>query len=126
MFCIECGNPLPDIRDNSTICSKCKTPLATWWDESSQAFRTNRESILPTPYQISSTENGGKMAVRKNDQTIEERSFQGALICLDGHFMKLPGFGDRTLPECRAMIKSALDASLNKSEVRYDSIRFHC
>jgi len=120
MFCIECGNPLPDQRDDSTICSKCKTPLATWWDETSQAFRTNRESILPSPYHINGV--GGdesKMTVRKNTQTIEERHFQGALICLDGHFDKLPGFGDKTMAECRAMVKSALDASLNKADVRY-------
>ena len=59
------------------------------------------------------------MTVRKNTQTIEERHFQGALICLDGHFEKLPGFGDKTMAECRAMVKSALDASLNKADVRY-------
>jgi palmitoyltransferase len=120
MFCIECGNPLPDHRDDSTICSKCKTPLATWWDETSQAFRTNRESILPSPYHINGVGGDkGKMTVRRNIQTIEERHFQGALVCLDGHFEKLPGFGDKTMAECRAMVKSALDASLNKADVRY-------
>lgn len=59
------------------------------------------------------------MKIRKNTQTIEERHFQGALICLDGHFEKLPGFGDKTMAECRAMVQSALNASLNKADVRY-------
>ena len=60
------------------------------------------------------------MTVRRNAQTIEERHFQGSLVCLEGHFEKLPGFGDKTMAECRAMVKSALDASLNKAEVRYE------
>lgn len=139
MFCIECGHPLPTLRSDSTICSKCKTPLATWWDESSQSFRTNRESILPSPYHISSGESinisggegvdingvggeqGSNMSIRRNVQSIEERHFQGALVCLEGHFEKLPGFGDKTMAECRAMVKSALEASLNKADVRFVS-----
>ena len=59
------------------------------------------------------------MTVRRNTQSIEERNFQGALICLGGHFENPPGFGDRTMAECRAMVKSALDASLNRTDVRY-------
>jgi palmitoyltransferase len=120
MFCIECGNSLPEIRNSNTICSRCKTPLATWWDENSQAFRTHREAILD-PYHLSASdtdEHGRKMTVRKNTQTIEERHFQGALICLEGHYERMPGFGDKTMAETRAMVKGALDASLNKADVR--------
>ncbi|EKD13949.1 uncharacterized protein L3040_005441 [Drepanopeziza brunnea f. sp. 'multigermtubi'] len=49
MYCVECGQLLPSPRDASTICSKCKTPLSTWWDESTQTSRTNRESTTVPP-----------------------------------------------------------------------------
>jgi palmitoyltransferase len=121
MYCIECGNRLPDLRNDSTVCSKCKTPLATWWDETSQTYRTNRESILPfatPPYGDKSI-----MSQRKNTQTIEERCFQAALIGLEIRYDEAAWFGLNSLPtswpEIKKMITNTLDKSLHKSDVRY-------
>jgi hypothetical protein len=121
MYCIECGNPLPDIRNDSTVCSKCKTPLATWWDETSQTYRTNRESILPfaTPH----LGDKSRMSQRKNTQTIEERSFQAALIGLEIRFEETPGLGAKSIPnskpDIKKMITNTLEMSLHKADVRY-------
>jgi palmitoyltransferase len=91
MYCIECGQILPSVLTNSTICSKCKTPVATWWDETSKTFRTNRESILPDPSPSSKSSPSGaspfyveekerlRMKARVNRQSEEERVFNGAL-----------------------------------------------
>lgn len=122
MYCIECGNRLPDVRNDSTVCSKCKTPLATWWDETSQTYRTNRESILP----FATPPFGDKsmMSQRKNIQTIEERNFQAALIGLEIRFDEdTPGFGlksiPNSMPDVKKMITKTLEMSLHKSDVRY-------
>jgi palmitoyltransferase len=119
MLC-QCGNPLPDIRDNSTVCSKCKTPLATWWDETSQTHRTNRESILPYPTPELWEKN--TMSQRKNTQTPEERIFQAALIVLQLHFDQMYGPGARTIPntmpDVKKMVTATLEKSLHKSDDR--------
>jgi hypothetical protein len=118
MYCIECGKPLPDSRDSSTVCSFCKTPVATWWDEASQTPRTRREALLDFTVAPQLGENG-TMSRRRNIQSIEERSFQAVLICLEQHFEKKPGLGSKTLPEVKTMVKTTLDQSLNKAHVRY-------
>ena len=118
MYCIECGNPLPDVRDDSTICGSCKTPLATWWDEATQTYRTNRETLLPYVPRLANFHLDDDMG-RNNTQTIEERCFQSALICLEGHFQQLPGFGSRTFARVKKMVNNTLDMSLNKGDVRY-------
>jgi palmitoyltransferase len=118
MYCVECGTALPDVRDSSTVCSKCKTPVATWWDEATQSPRTHREVL---PYAVSPQFSEKKtMSRRKNTQTVEERSFQTALICLEQHFEKKAGLGPKTMPEVKTMVKTALDQSLNKADVRYE------
>jgi palmitoyltransferase len=122
--CNECGYPLPAIRDSSTICANCKTPVATWWDETSQTFRTNREILLPySPTSSNAWNSGdnnlGDMASRRNTQTIEERTFSAALIMLEAHFEKVRGVGYKTMGEVKKMIAQTLDRSLNKADVRY-------
>ncbi|KAH7410659.1 hypothetical protein BKA64DRAFT_617405 [Cadophora sp. MPI-SDFR-AT-0126] len=164
MYCIECGHLLPTHRTASTICSKCKTPLATWWDETSQTYRTNRESILPdtlNPYtshahngsgsphtysgagyseRIGSGISGGmngsmgtgmagmsygiprteldRMRERKNEQTEEERNFNGALVTLELHFERPGQYLMKAMVEVKKMVARTLDLSLNKAEVR--------
>ncbi|KAI6715201.1 hypothetical protein JHW43_002319 [Diplocarpon mali] len=131
MYCIECGHLLPSIRSNSTICSKCKTPLATWWDESSQTHRTNRESILPdtmNPYTknikgINGSSVLGYMDVdalhkRRNQQTEEERNFNAALVTLELHFERPGTYLQKAMVEVKRMIARTLDLSLNKADVR--------
>ncbi|KAI6248943.1 hypothetical protein HI914_02856 [Erysiphe necator] len=122
MFCIECGNPLPAIRDNHTICSKCKTPLSTWWDETSATFRTNRETILPDD-QISlrsylDQKEIEMMANRKNNQSPEERALNAALISLEHHFERPMNPMIRTLERVRKILATTLDLSLKKADVR--------
>lgn len=123
MFCIECGNPLPAIRNNHTICSKCKTPLSTWWDESSATFRTNRETILPDDQITFKSHLDPKekemMALRKNNQSAEERVFNAALICLEHHFERPMNSMSATMDRVRKIIATTLDLSLKKADVRY-------
>ncbi|TAQ85473.1 Adenosinetriphosphatase [Chlorociboria aeruginascens] len=59
-----------------------------------------------------------KNSQRKNGQSIEERSFLGALICLEGHFEATPGFGGRTMTQVRKMIAGTLERSLGLGDVR--------
>lgn len=113
MYCIECGTALPSIRDNSTVCPQCKTPVATWWDEASQTPRTHREALIPYDAAATTT-----VSRRRNVQSIEERSFQTVLICLEQHFEKQAGLGPKTLLEVKGMVKTTLDQSLNKADVR--------
>ncbi|KAG4439426.1 hypothetical protein IFR05_005073, partial [Cadophora sp. M221] len=170
MYCIECGHLLPSHRTPSTICSKCKTPLATWWDESSQTYRTNRESILPdtmNPYTTAAHTHthlhtstsphtgspglgagglgvgvgagygigiggigagmGGtygvpmaemeRMRQRRNEQTEEERNFNGALVTLELHFERPGSYLMKAMVEVKKMVARTLDLSLNKAEV---------
>ncbi|RKF73308.1 putative essential cytoplasmic protein [Golovinomyces cichoracearum] len=122
MFCIECGNPLPAIRDNHTICSKCKTPLSTWWDESSATFRTNRETILPDnqiPFKSHlDPKEMEMMAQRKNTQSPEERAFNAALICLEHHFDRPMNSMTGTMDQVRKIVSTTLDLSLKKADIR--------
>ncbi|CZS96846.1 hypothetical protein WAI453_010192 [Rhynchosporium graminicola] len=196
MYCIECGSTLPTNRTPQTICSTCKTPLSTWWDESSQTYRTNRESILGGPYQralsgpvgkrhlnlnesgpnavinpnggsgsarftharngngsgtgtgigdlVPGLRNGGagmtgseiggmealameygisiqeveKMRSRRNQQTEEERNFNGALVTLELHFERPGSYLMKAMVEVKKMVGKTLDLSLNKAEVR--------
>jgi hypothetical protein len=128
MYCIECGQILPSILTNSTICSKCKTPVATWWDETSKTFRTNRESILPdpgpktaasgaSPFYIEEKERV-RMKARVNTQSEEERVFNGALVVLEMHFERPSTYMRETMGEAKKMVTKTLDLSLNKAEVR--------
>lgn len=121
MFCVECGNPLPEQRDSSTVCSKCKTPVATWWDEASGTYRTHREYL--TPYAelsaLQTGSGGGPLGstVRENVQSIEERHFQAALISVELHFERrteLP----KTSAAVKQIITKTLDLSLNRTDVR--------
>ncbi|KAG9231201.1 hypothetical protein BJ875DRAFT_127994 [Amylocarpus encephaloides] len=121
MHCTECDHQLPNVRDSSTICQNCKTPVATWWDETSQTFRTNRETLLPyspTSSGAGSGVWGEGMEGRVNNQTIEERTFCGALIMLEAHFQKTRGVGHKTMGEVKKMIAQALNRSLNNADVR--------
>lgn len=111
------------MRDSSTVCSNCKTPVATWWDEATQTPRTHREALLPFTVTPQPGEND-TMSRRRNTQSIEERSFQAALICLEQHFEKLAGLGPKTLPEVKAMVRTTLEQSLNKADVRYILLLF--
>jgi hypothetical protein len=132
MYCLECDQLLPSILTNSTICSKCKTPVATWWDETSKTFRTNRESILPDPASKSSfsltsgastfyleEKERVRMKARPNTQTVEERVFNGALVVLEMHFQRPGVYMRDTMGEAKKMVAKTLDLSLNKAEVRW-------
>lgn len=128
MYCIECGQILPSLLTNSTICSKCKTPVATWWDETSKTFRTNRESILPDPPPKSSTSGASpfyieekervRMKARVNLQGEEERVFNAALVMLEMHFQRPAAYMRETMAEAKKMVTKTLDLSLNKAEIR--------
>jgi hypothetical protein len=136
MYCIECGQILPSVLTNSTICSKCKTPVATWWDETSKTFRTNRESILPDPSPSSKSSPSGaspfyveekqrlRMKARVNRQSEEERVFNGALVVLEMHFQRPGTYMRETMGEAKKMVIKTLDLSLNRAEVRYVILPF--
>jgi hypothetical protein len=128
MLCNECGHALPSIRDSSTICSNCKVPVATWWDETSQTFRTNRESILPDPSKTTSAmaspfyideKDREKMRQRRNMQSIEERNFNTALVMLEGHFARPQSYMASSMVVVKKMVATTLEMSLNKADVRY-------
>jgi palmitoyltransferase len=128
MLCNECGHALPSIRDSSTICSNCKVPVATWWDETSQTFRTNRESILPDPSKTTSAmaspfyieeKDREKMRQRRNTQSIEERNFNTALVMLEGHFARPQSYMASSMVVVKKMVATTLEMSLNKADVRY-------
>jgi len=61
------------------------------------------------------------MSQRKNEQSIEERSFQATLVCLELHFAVDSGLGPKTMPEVKKMIARTLDMSLNRADVRFES-----
>ncbi|TVY68760.1 hypothetical protein LSUE1_G008658, partial [Lachnellula suecica] len=111
MLCAECSFPLPTHRTPTTICLKCKTPLATWWDESTGTFRTNRESLLPPSM------SDGQSFKRRNTYSIEENVFLGALVIVSMHFegMKL---GSKSAARARDQVQKTLEKSLNKADVR--------
>ncbi|TVY39740.1 hypothetical protein LSUB1_G004172, partial [Lachnellula subtilissima] len=125
MLCAECSHPLPTNRTPQTICAKCKTPLATWWDETTQTHRTNRESIMVETFDINAKNGalgngygGNGKFKRRNVQSIEEKSFNGALVAVKGHFEGLK-FGPKSSPEVRKMVAGTLDKSLNAADVRF-------
>ena len=77
--------------------------------------------MLRVPEKVSLNGNmteGNKME-RKNTQTIEERSFNTALIMIEGHFESKAGFGHKTMGNVKKTVGATLDASLNKADVRY-------
>jgi hypothetical protein len=59
----------------------------------------------------------GKLFKRKNVQSIEEKSFNGALVAVKAHFEGLK-FGPKSSPEVRKMVAGTLDKSLNAADVR--------
>lgn len=89
------------------------TLVSTWWDEDTQTPRTNRETLYPYSVTMNTTSR------RKNNQSIEERCFQAALVCLELHFDVDSGLGPKTMPEVKKMIAQTLDMSLNKADVRF-------
>lgn len=50
-------------------------------------------------------ENGGDMS----SETIEERCFSAALICLEGHFTQSPPMGPQTTARVNSMISKTLE-----------------
>ncbi|KAM3079445.1 hypothetical protein ACMFMG_005876 [Clarireedia jacksonii] len=128
MYCAECGHPLPDIRDDSTTCSKCKTKLGTWWDESSKTMRTNREAFVPTSMMSevmssrSHFEINRKVSERTNRYGLEERGFLATLTMLEMRWGSGretgAGLGKRTMEGLGKMIRATLDMSLSRGEVR--------
>ena len=109
MNCAECGTSYN--RDISTACPKCKTPAIN-----TGAPRVQREFLLP--FAVDS-DSGDAMTRRPNTQTIEERYFQGALICLELRYETKGGIGPKTIPEVKKMVGHTLELSLNKADVRY-------
>ncbi|KAJ8063364.1 hypothetical protein OCU04_008593 [Sclerotinia nivalis] len=126
MYCAECGHPLPDIRDDNTTCSKCKTRLGTWWDESSKTMRTNREAFVPTNMMSelmggrSHFEINKKVSERTNTYGLEERGFLATLTMLEMRWGPggAAGLGRKTMEGLGKMIRSTLDMSLSRGEVR--------
>ncbi|KAF7891048.1 uncharacterized protein EAF02_001373 [Botrytis sinoallii] len=126
MYCAECGHPLPDIRDDNTTCSKCKTRLGTWWDESSKTMRTNREAFVPTNMMSeimggrSHFEINKKVSERTNTYGLEERGFLATLTMLEMRWGPGggAGLGRKTMEGLGKMIRSTLDMSLSRGEVR--------
>jgi palmitoyltransferase len=55
---------------------------------------------------------------RPNIQSIEERSFNAALIVLELHFEREATYMAKSMVEVKKMIARTLDASLNKADVR--------
>jgi hypothetical protein len=67
------------------------------------------------------------MSQRKNTQSIEERCFQFALICLEIRYdSTIPAFALKAIPltmvEVKKMIATTLEKSLHKPDVRYTRI----
>lgn len=50
-------------------------------------------------------ENGGEVS----DETIEERCFSAALVCLEGHFTQSPPMGPQTTARVSSMISKTLE-----------------
>ncbi|KAL2069436.1 hypothetical protein VTL71DRAFT_14115 [Oculimacula yallundae] len=59
-----------------------------------------------------------RMRLRKNEQTEEERNFNGALGMLELHFERPKDYLAMAMVEVKKMVAKTLDASLNKAEVR--------
>ena len=59
----------------------------------------------------------------KNTDTIEERTFLGALVVLEGHFGRPQIYMAKAMVEVKKMIAQTLDLSLNKADVRYVALR---
>jgi hypothetical protein len=62
------------------------------------------------------------MRQRRNRQTEEERCFVAALVVMELHFEKPNSYMRESMVEVKKMVARTLDASLNKSEVRYGFI----
>lgn len=61
-----------------------------------------------------------RMKRRRNNQSEEERVFNGALILLEGHFERPKKmYLSKTMVEVKKMVGKTLDLSLNRAEVRY-------
>ncbi|RAL67267.1 hypothetical protein DID88_008031 [Monilinia fructigena] len=118
--------PPSDIRDDNTTCSKCKTRLGTWWDESSKTMRTNREAFVPTNMMSelmggrTHFEIGKKVSERTNTYGLEERGFLATLTMLEMRWGPGggAGLGRKTMEGLGKMIRSTLDMSLSRGEVR--------
>ncbi|MAD84995.1 MAG: hypothetical protein CL912_18710 [Deltaproteobacteria bacterium] len=68
-------------------------------------------------YGVTSTEME-RMRQRKNEQTEEERNFNGALVTLELHFERPGQYLMKAMVEVKKMVARTLDLSLNKAEVR--------
>lgn len=114
MACSECGNlnPGPDPNSTGLVCNKCHSPTPPKLVIKGVHQPNGPESLLITPT---------TMSRRSNYQTIEERSFQAVLVCLELHFAVDSGLGPKTMPEVKKMLGQTLDMSLNKADVRFDS-----
>ncbi len=73
-------------------------------------------TMVDSPYEL---EVDGKMRARRNRQSVEERNFNAALICLEHHFERPNSYLREAMVEVKKMVAKTLDLSLNKAEVRY-------
>jgi hypothetical protein len=54
-----------------------------------------------------------------NNQSIEERNFQAALLMTECHFTKRPPVGRKTVNKTLEAIRRTMEKTLNQSEIRY-------
>lgn len=60
-----------------------------------------------------------------NGDSIEERVFSAALICLEGHFTQSPPMGPKTAAKVSAMIAKTLEKTHTLRKVRYVEAHTH-
>lgn len=60
------------------------------------------------------SENG----IEGSDETIEERVFSAALICLEGHFTQSPPMGPKTAARVTSMVSKTLEKTHTLRRVR--------
>jgi hypothetical protein len=76
----------------------------------------SQKIILP-PSEMALRPNG--KYERKNEQTIEERNFQVALIFIECYFSQQPPTGAKVATLSRENIKRTMEKSLSSPQVRY-------
>ena len=74
----------------------------------------NDTAILEHDATSSSLEDGGDAT----GETIEERCFSAALICLEGHFTQSPPMGPQTTVKVNSMVSKTLEKTHTLRKVR--------
>jgi palmitoyltransferase len=70
------------------------------------------------PDNLKVTEASGNAAAGPRRETIEERCFSAALICLEGYYTGPPPIGPLTMTKVVRMVSQTLEKTINLKDVR--------